>query len=275
MIIDQLPSANPNLTDETVTEQGTNLFKTTWQKIRDLFFGSSASFASDVTVGGVLDVSQRRCYDALSTPGWYRVLTVTGQGRAGRAWTIDLHITRTYSGEDNEVHSIKLLGVYDSFSFTDEVSKSNALGIDKIRYTLNGNVGYIDIHYSLTSSNGVSVDFDVHTRYDTQSAFTANSLAGVAPSPSGETVMTEYTFAANTINPFVRQISYTGTTDANGNLEIPQNVANYNSKNYILQYASVYATALVVSGGLLYVKCFKYDGTANANANVTVYLLEN
>ena len=243
-----------------------------------LYCDWDATFKGNATFKGVLDVTPRRCYADLSQAGWYRVLTISGQGlagRGGRAWTIDLHITRTYNGAYNEVHSVKLLGVWDSFSFADEVSKSITNGIDKIRYTLNGNVGYVDIHYSLTSSNGVSVDFDVHTRYDAQGAFTANSLGAVAPAPSGETVLTEYTFAANTINPFIRQISYTGTTDSYGNLEIPQNVANYNLHHYVLQYASTYVTGFVTAGGLLYVKCFKYDGTANANSNVTVYLLEN
>lgn len=234
--------------------------------------------AGDATVNGVLDVTQRRCYADLSQAGWYRVLTISGQGlagRGGRAWIIDLHITRNYNDAYNELHSIKLLGVWDSLTFADEVSKSNVFGIDKIRYMLNGNVGYVDIHYSLTSSNGVAVDFDVHTRYDTQGAFTANSLGAVAPAPSGETALKEYTFAANTISPFVRQISYTGATDAHGNLEIPQNVANYNLHHYVLQYASTYAAGLLTAGGLLYVKCMKYDGTAFVNSNVTVYLLEN
>lgn len=38
MIIDQLPSVGtPALTDETVTEQGQNLFKVTWQRLLTLF----------------------------------------------------------------------------------------------------------------------------------------------------------------------------------------------------------------------------------------------
>ena len=57
MIIDQLPSTDPNLTDETVTEQGTNLFKTTWTKIRNLFLSTAASFLSNVSIGGNLSVS--------------------------------------------------------------------------------------------------------------------------------------------------------------------------------------------------------------------------
>ena len=43
MIIDQLPSVGtPALTDETVTEQGQNLFKVTWQRLLTLFKGNTA-----------------------------------------------------------------------------------------------------------------------------------------------------------------------------------------------------------------------------------------
>lgn len=42
MIIDQLPSVGtPSLTDETVTEQGQNLFKVTWQRLLSLFKGNT------------------------------------------------------------------------------------------------------------------------------------------------------------------------------------------------------------------------------------------
>lgn len=41
MIIDQLtPTPSDNLTDEVPVEQGTATFKTTWQKILNLFFGN-------------------------------------------------------------------------------------------------------------------------------------------------------------------------------------------------------------------------------------------
>lgn len=43
MIIDQLtPTASDNLTDELAVEQGTSTFKTTWQKILDLFSGTAS-----------------------------------------------------------------------------------------------------------------------------------------------------------------------------------------------------------------------------------------
>lgn len=50
MIIDQLtPTASDNLTDELAVEQGTSTFKTTWQKILDMFAVSSGTPAMDGT----------------------------------------------------------------------------------------------------------------------------------------------------------------------------------------------------------------------------------
>ena len=229
-----------------------------------------------LTITGFPDVTNRRTnVVSLSTLGWYRAIMIATAWRGGRSFAVDICIGRTYANTKNEIHRITLLANWDSFAFVDEISKSDTNIISGIRYTHDSNNGYIDIQYLSLSSNNVYVDFDVHCHPTEMANFTAQSLQSVADSPSGETVLTEYTFAANTINPFIRQIQYSGTTDANGNLEIPLTVANYASKHYVLQYASTYATALAIAGNLLYVKCFKYNGTAQANANVTVYLLEN
>lgn len=191
------------LYDENNIERfsATNTIDGNFPQIRVRDSGGNDVFSvtdTETTINGVLDITPRRCEAALSSAGWYRVLTVTGQGRAGRSWMAELCITKTYSNANNEVHSVKLMAVYDSFAFTGENSKTNTLGVDKIRYTKNGTTGYVDIHYSLSNENIVAVDFNVHVRQDTQANFTANSLASVADSPSGETVLTEYTFSNNT-----------------------------------------------------------------------------
>ena len=150
---------------------------------------------NDVAVNGVLDLVQRRCSERLSSAGWYRVMTVDAQGAGAASWVCDLTITRVYNATNNEIHRIKLLGVYGSFSFEDEESKTNTTGIDKIRYTQDGTTGYIDIHYSLSAGNDVSVEFDV--KCVAQGRFTANALESVADAPSGETVVATYTFTTN------------------------------------------------------------------------------
>lgn len=171
------------------------------------------------TVTGLLDILPRRCYASLSSSGWYRVLTVADHGRANRSWMADINITREFRNENNEVHSIKLMAVFDSFSFADEHSKTNSLGVDKIRYTNNGNTGYVDIHYSLSNENIVAIDFNIHVRPDTQPAFTANTLGRVADSPSGETVLSEYRFARN--------------TDAVASPELGEYASTFESNSYV------------------------------------------
>lgn len=157
--------------------------------------------ADNATVTGVLDVTQRRCYAVLSRAGWKRALTINTDGRGGWGFVIDINITRAYDNGNNEVHSVKLQGIWDNFAFVDESSKTNYFEITKIRYTKDTeNTGHIDIYYVWTGSgtNAVAVDFAVHTYTTRQANFVAESLQYVADSPSGETVMTEYTFAANT-----------------------------------------------------------------------------
>lgn len=173
--------------------------------VTDSVQANTGSFGSistgDATVDGVLDVTQRRCYANLSSAGWYRALNVTGGFGGGvRSFAVDINITRSYDSTNNEAHCVKLLCVYNGNSiFTNEVSKSNALIIDKIRYNNDsGGNGYLDIHYSGSVANETSVDFTVHVNPQSQNRFTVRPLDPVADSPSGETVLTEYTFATNT-----------------------------------------------------------------------------
>jgi hypothetical protein len=100
-------------------------------------------------------------------------------------------------------------------SFVQEDSKSNNLSVTAIRYTVNSNgVGYVDIRYDANSANTVAVDFTVHTSPSQQPYFTAESLQWVATSPSGETVLAEYTFATITGMRVVHAQSSTSFGDA-------------------------------------------------------------
>lgn len=55
MIIDQLPSTvSDNLTDEVPVEQGQLTFKTTWQKIKALFLGTTALPTTAQTISGAI-----------------------------------------------------------------------------------------------------------------------------------------------------------------------------------------------------------------------------
>lgn len=153
----------------------------------------------DAEFNGVLDVTPRRCYTTLSSAGWYRALKNI-DGRGAWSFSVDFDITRAYNNDNNEVHSVKLLQTYNvTPSFVNEVSKTNAFNVSAIRYTIDSDgVGYVDIRYDANSANTVAVDFTVHTAPAQQQYFTAQSLQSVGASPSGETVLTEYSFSANT-----------------------------------------------------------------------------
>lgn len=158
--------------------------------------------AGDATVNGVLDVTQRRCYANLSSPGWYRVMTTTFSNQSsalgGVGFIVKLDITTSFNSADNDAHSISLLAKHNHMVFAEESSIANSLSIDKVRYTYNGNVGHIDIHYTATSANAVSCSFSIASEDYVKRNTVSGSLQYVVPSPSGETVLTEYSFAANT-----------------------------------------------------------------------------
>lgn len=160
---------------------------------------------------GVVDVTQRRCYNTLPSAGWYRVLVFNSDsvnhsnGYAGS--TIDFNIG--YKGQ-NETHKISLHIVNGRIKFDCENSVSYSQLIDKIRYTINGAVGYVDLHI-LGECAGLYVDFIVHDQPAKQYQYVAANLVGVGPSPSGETIVTEHTFSSTA---YSKTVSAEGT--ANG-----------------------------------------------------------
>ena len=178
----------------------------------------------DATFNGVLDVTPRRCYATLSTPGWYRVLTYNATSAAeassnlGRVF--DFTITRTFSTSSNEVHKISLLNPYNAAAFIGEESYSHVLLIDKIRATVNSTdfKFNVDIHYVGTSANRVTVDYVMHTEPTAQGKCVATGLVGVADSPNNETEFTPYTFAAGTNGTI--PISNTATS-VGGTISVP------------------------------------------------------
>ena len=161
----------------------------------------NATIGENATIGGVLDVKKRRANATLSSAGWYRVLSFNtsdvaiARGYDGQC--IDFTITRQSAGAYGEIHKISYMAYLDSWSFVNEVSKSGALAIDKIRYTRDSEKGYVDIHFNLSLAMDVQVDYDVHTQQTDKGLYKSENFIAVAASPSGETVLTEYAFSAN------------------------------------------------------------------------------
>ena len=154
-------------------------------------------------VDGVLDIVPRRSYANLSRPGWYRVLTFDLRHTGS---IIELYIGRQApSGTPAENHKISFfMNGGGLSSFVDEKSLTSTLLIDKIRVVYSGYTGFIDIHYVSSSQYDVSVYFDVYGKLQREETTVSTGLVSVADSPSGETVLTEYTFEANTFIPATR-----------------------------------------------------------------------
>jgi uncharacterized repeat protein (TIGR02543 family) len=154
----------------------------------------------DAEFNGVVDVTQRRCYGRLSSPGWYRAIVYNApnsNSALGLGFIINIDITRIWSTVYPEVHHISLRGVYNKLAFLDESSTSNVQYIDQIRYNVNGSTAYIDIHYTGYDQNPVCVTFDVKDNPEYLYRFVSSDFSPVGPAPGGETNLALYTFAAN------------------------------------------------------------------------------
>lgn len=231
----------------------------------------------DAEFNGVLDVVHRRCYATLSSAGWYRVMDVAvsnaNASKFSVATIVDINIGTEYFANSNGTHKISLYGVFNNASFLSEESKSNNMLVSKIRYTYDssGN-GHIDIYYTGTSGNPVWCTFTVHAPYSYQHWFVANSFSGVGPSPANETVLTEYSFAANTVGMmFIDE--RTVTTSGSG---------YYNYSDYLRDdYTILSVTPLLISDAYViitgtsassnmgqWVRVFQGNGSALTNTSV-------
>lgn len=255
MIIDQLPAlvtAGDN--DEIAIEVGTTTYKITKSNfLKEFMPKSGGEFTGDVAVGGVLDVTQRRCYGTLSSAGWYRVCAIRynsyGEAVGALGGILRFAITDSYASYPNDAHTIDLLIAHNNVTFVNEASAANGyLEIDKIRYTFTGTSpynGYVDIHFlgrGGTTYVGISFDY-TGIGLDRQERVVAQNLQSVAASPSGETVLTEYTFAANTrsllnTNIFRIRQSYSNITVGSNGYVLLDSFANMgvSSQNYCLGF---------------------------------------
>lgn len=196
-------------------------------------YGASNAFVSsfaevdekDLTVAGTLDVIQRRSHADLSSVGWYRVLrTVDAPAEVFR-----FEICRLGTSSNNETHTIDYHMDYGGKNyFVNETSVSGNLYIDKIRCTYDSSYAYIDIHYNTTTSCNVYVHFSAEGVRDVNANTVALGLVHVADSPSGETVLTTYTFAANGDNNF--KTLYVSKTTTSGYFQITDATVTANSR---------------------------------------------
>lgn len=166
---------------------------------------SSPDANGNVTVSGGGSGNLRSCSASLSSSGWYRIVNADfnsssiAQGSSGMV--VELHIVREGLSGSAESHDIIYRSINGgSGSFSGERSKSGTQYIDKVRYTYDAD-GHIDLHYTGSASNKVTVYFNVYINPSDQSAVTDGSLAAVADAPTGETILLTYSFASQVATP--------------------------------------------------------------------------
>lgn len=208
----------------------------------------------DATFKGVVDVVPRRCFrgaDVVAGNGWKRAMDINfgsaDNSKFAVGAIIDICIGSTYVDTNNMLRKITLNGIYNNVTFDDEHSKSNNLNlIDKIRYTKDSsNNGHIDIHYNYSSRSYLWVTFNVHTFVDYQNKYVASNLTAVADEPSGETVLTEYTFAENTDGAIT---AWSLTIAGTANVSINNLYCRYSIKNGVLYIGGRFNITSFTSG---------------------------
>ncbi len=168
-------------------------------------------YADRVTFDDTVVSESRYSHASLSSAGWYRVLEFSPSseyasydldGAIGAL--IHFYVTRRYYWNGAETHKIDLSLVNGLIMWKNEYSNSSVFGIDKIRYTKNTSTtkGYVDIHYTLSQENQTAVTFNVDCpldpdgiNYNTQ--IKSKNLVAVSDAPSGETIVSEYSFSKN------------------------------------------------------------------------------
>lgn len=191
---------------------------------KDWAVGGDANIMGNATINGVLDVTTRSCSATLSSAGWYRVFlySSTNDDELAGSKSANIRITITREGIvgnsfRNEVRFIDFSLAYGSYIFSNETSVTQSLAIDKIRYgyDLTNHFGFIDIHCKRNDSNPITVSFNVATDLETQGEMASVEPYPVSDAPSGETILAEYEFVADTQG--YTKVSIPGTFTAQAN----------------------------------------------------------
>lgn len=141
--------------------------------------------------------------------GWIRIADVA---RIPGTWA-KFEIVRKGDVAPSEIHTIQLFVNQTGLTFKNETSFGDVLYVDKIRYS---NAGKVDIHMDQTDESDIGVRLiAVGPTESITNDVKLIPFQGVAPSPGGETVLTEYTFIKtsgemNTFTPSVGTSAFGG-----------------------------------------------------------------
>ena len=175
----------------------------------DAYFGgevfepdlSNTNNSDHLTNTKFLRATSVRSISYIDTTGWYRFAQYDGssaEARGAQGCLVDIALSTSYSGTNNQINRVSLVGAYDNLAFLNETSRTNNSSITKVRYITDGSHGYLDFYYNVTSANNVNAEVVPHFGMHLTSNFRCIPIASVGSAPSGETVRAEYTFTSNT-----------------------------------------------------------------------------
>ena len=173
--------------------------------LADALAGKAPAYGSTQLIGNIPITN-------ISTPGWYRICTMSGRRGAalihichecGSGGPSDLLVYVNFS-QYNPVLTILTSGYYDTYP------------IDDIRLMQDGTspIFHLDIHYSLSISNSVGADYWATSAWGSNSVdITPQNAALVDDAPTGETELMTAEWSAP---PMVLGVEYRTTERYNG-----------------------------------------------------------
>lgn len=167
---------------------------------------AGGTVTGDLIVNGSLTAAKLETYTSVSSIGWLRVATIPKVDGT----LVDIVVVRKGDTTPAETHKISLRLLQNSVSFIDESSLSDTLFIDKIRYS---NAGKLDIHMDQAelSTIGVFIMPAAHSA-EAKNNIETLPISGIADSPLGETILSEYTFNQNSSENYNYTVSTHGDT---------------------------------------------------------------
>lgn len=148
--------------------------------------------AGDTMTGYMLETEREQHILGANTIGWVRVATVP----QNPGTLCDFRIVREGALTPAETHKITLAVTQSGIIFADEVSASDVCYVTKIRYS---NAGAVDIYLDQNYISDIGIFLDRCAATEAKSkAAKLITPTGVAASPTGETILADYTFVAKT-----------------------------------------------------------------------------
>lgn len=179
---------------------------------------SKMNVAGGTFTGRVKNITLEQ-YVTVNATGWLRVATVPQVGGT----LVRFKIMRRGTLTPDEIHEISLAITQNGIQFMDELSKTDVVYVDKIRYT---SAGKVDIHMDQTAESNIGVSIDPAAPSDSDRAnITALTIASVADAPVGETILTVYNLSQSSIAPG-KYTLFTGWDDT-GTITLADNIYNY------------------------------------------------